>query len=110
MCDDCAQYRARAERLQAEIRKRDKVIDAARKVIKAQDSQLDAVRLFAYHAAREAEQKLGALDKGGLGKGEYTFRRRYIEGVAWCAGKVYGLVYISWSKAFWSLLAEWRGL
>lgn len=110
MCEQCAQYRARAERLQAELKKRDQVIAMARRVIKAQDSQLDGVRIFAWHATREAEKKIGALEQGGLSKGEYTYRRRYVEGVAWCAGKVYRLVYISWSKAFWSLLANLRGL
>lgn len=102
MCDQC-------EQLQKQINRQAKMLKTAGKIIKRQKEQVDAVRQFSYHAAQDAGKELGELERGGLAKGQYLHKKRYIEGVRWCAVKVYNIVIYDWGTAFLEMLLRLQG-
>lgn len=102
MCDQCAQ-------LQKQLDRQAKLLKTAAKIIKKQKRQIDAVRQFSYNAAQEANKELCGLSRGGLPKGQYLHKKRYIEGVGWCATKVYNMVIYDWGTAFLEMLLRLQG-
>lgn len=102
MIQDHDHLRVRLKELEARNRELEKLVKLAAKVIKKQREQLDDVQIYTWSVIQEARKVMSQHQPPGtwaLWKGRLEV-----------AKKVYSLVWVNWSAAFWEMVAGIKGL